>query len=97
MRLSMSRPTTPNTGRGGAMWGFALVVFTMPQGWGATGMQTPYISPLKTLCYMYLGILVLVLNVSNAPPLGQQTADKSPRNPHPTPCWGWWGVTMIGA
>ena len=51
-------------------------------------MQTPYISPLKTLCYMYLGILVLVLNVSNAPPLGQQTADKSPRNPPPYPVLG---------
>ena len=51
-------------------------------------MQIPYISPLKTLCYMYLGILVLVLNVSNAPPLGQQTADKSPRNPPPYPVLG---------
>ena len=37
---------------------------------------------------MYLGILVLVLNVSNAPPLGQQTAEKSPRNPPPYPVLG---------
>ena len=54
-------------------------------------MQTPYISPLKTLCYMYLGILVLVLNGFErvkCPTLGQQTADKSPRNPPPYPVLG---------
>ena len=45
MRLSMSRPTTPNTGRGGAMWGFALVVFTMPQGWGSDWHANPLHTP----------------------------------------------------
>ena len=51
-------------------------------------MQTPYISPLNTMLHVSWHSLVLVLNVSNAPPLGQQTADKSPRNPPPYPVLG---------
>ena len=90
-------PPPPTRGEVGQCGDLHSWFLQCPRGGGATGMQIPYISPLKTLCYMYLGILVLVLNVSNAPPLGQQTADKSPRNPPPYPCWGWWGVTMIGA
>ena len=102
MRLSMSHPTTPNTGRGGAMWGFALVVFTMPQGWGsdwhANPLHIPHLaptgghSPNREHCYMSLcpHTYVLLKNtiVSNVPPLGQQTACKSPRNPPPYPVLG---------
>ena len=59
MRLSMSCPTTPNTGRGG---GQCTCCFTTPLGWGsdwhANLLHIPHLAPTgvqskqKTLCYM---------------------------------------------
>ena len=72
-----------------------LRVLQCPSGGGVTGMQIPYISPTgaqskqRKLCYMSAFCCLLKnTNVSNAPPLGQQTADKSPHNPLPYPLLG---------
>ena len=81
------------------MWGFALAGFTMPQGWGsdwhANPLHIPHLAPTgaqskqRKLCYMSAFCCLLKnTNVSNAPPLGQQTADKSPHNPLPYPVLG---------
>ena len=63
---------------------------------GAQSKQRKLCYMSRKLCYMsrklcYMSTFCCLLkntNVSNAPPLGQQTADKSPHNPLPYPVLG---------
>ena len=76
------------------MWGFALVVFTMPQGLGSDWHANPLHIPTKHYATCILAFLYSCLMPH---PSGSKLLTNPHVIPHPTPCWGWWGVTMIGA
>ena len=89
MRLSLSRPTYPNTGLVGASRGFALAECQIPQVWGSVAIQTSYYSlstpPTYTEFDQYSVPHADIFNIIGAHPYNimgvGQTPDPSGKNP----------------